>query len=47
MYILSKIILLLLLLPILAVCIVVNHVELVLKIGSENDPLGYTVLLKK
>jgi SAM-dependent methyltransferase len=42
-----KIVLLILFFPILALCIIISHVELFLKVGSKNDPLGYTILLNK
>jgi hypothetical protein len=42
-----KIILLTLLFPILIVAIGISHLELFLKLGSKNDPLGYTIIIKK
>jgi SAM-dependent methyltransferase len=33
--------------PILLLAIGISHLELLLKLGSENDPLGYTIIAKK
>ncbi|MBA4851016.1 bifunctional 2-polyprenyl-6-hydroxyphenol methylase/3-demethylubiquinol 3-O-methyltransferase UbiG [Emticicia sp. BO119] len=42
-----KFLLLLLLLPILAVAVIFSHIALILKLGSTDDPLGYTIIFNK
>lgn len=34
-------------LPILAIFVVIAHLSLILRLGSEDDPLGYTILVTK
>jgi quinol-cytochrome oxidoreductase complex cytochrome b subunit len=34
-------------LPIVIIAIIFSHISLLFDMGSENDPLGYTVILKK
>jgi len=36
-----------LLLPVLAVYILIAHISLIFNLGSEIDPLGYTIIIKK
>ena len=33
--------------PVLLLAIVISHLSLLLKLGSDEDPLGYTILIKK
>jgi ubiquinone/menaquinone biosynthesis C-methylase UbiE len=33
--------------PILLAAVIISHISLILKIGSEDDPLGYTILVTK
>lgn len=35
------------LLPVLAVVVIIAHVSLLLNLGSDEDPLGYTIIVKK
>jgi len=39
--------LLIIFLPILILAIIVAHLAILLGLGSQDDPLGYTVILKK
>lgn len=34
-------------LPLLAIAVAIAHISLWLNLGSTDDPLGYTILLKK
>jgi ubiquinone/menaquinone biosynthesis C-methylase UbiE len=34
-------------LPVLIISVIIAHLSLILKIGSKDDPLGYTIILKK
>ena len=34
-------------LPILIVAVIIAHLAIILNIGSVDDPLGYTIVLKK
>ncbi len=36
-----------LLAPLLCLAVVLGHLSLILKVGSEEDPLGYTILIQK
>jgi len=42
-----KIVLFFLFFPLFPLIILIGHLELLLKIGSANDPLGYSIFLKK
>ena len=42
-----KIIFLIIFAPILGVAVILSHISLLLGLGSEDDPLGYTITLKK
>jgi SAM-dependent methyltransferase len=42
-----KILLLIIFFPVLVLSIAISHIVLFLKLGSENDPLGYTVIAVK
>lgn len=33
--------------PILAITVVIAHIALILNLGAEEDPLGYTIIIKK
>ena len=35
------------LIPVLLVAVVISHLSLLFKLGSDEDPLGYTILIKK
>jgi SAM-dependent methyltransferase len=42
-----KIIVSLLTIPVITFCILIGHLALIFNIGSDEDPLGYTIILKK
>lgn len=42
-----RVVLLITFFPALILAAGISHLELLLKLGSENDPLGYTVIAKK
>ncbi len=42
-----KIAVLLFFIPIVSFAVIFSHISLLLNLGSENDPLGYTIILKK
>jgi SAM-dependent methyltransferase len=42
-----KLILLTFFIPIVAFAVIFSHLSLLFQVGSENDPLGYTIILKK
>ncbi len=42
-----KIVLLILFIPLLAIAVVFSHIALLIKLGSTDDPLGYTIIFNK
>jgi SAM-dependent methyltransferase len=42
-----KIAVLLFFIPIISFAVIFSHISLLFNLGSENDPLGYTIILKK
>ncbi|MDR2337792.1 MAG: class I SAM-dependent methyltransferase [Deltaproteobacteria bacterium] len=44
---LSRFLLFIIILPFVLLITVIGHLELLFKLGSDNDPLGYTIILKK